>query len=212
MDEWMNGWMDKWMGGGPVSFTCPVHSNPNPIIQTQSSIHPKIHSSKHTPHLMSNLLSIISLLTLSLLFLGCNQNVVYEREYEIANTDWTYADTLTYTVDIADTLAVYDLFLEVEHTREYPFENMYISIHTQFPEGQRLTETVSLELADEAGIWMGDCDGEGCTIDIPIQQGAYFSQPGQYIFTIEQYMRRDPLPGVKSIAFRVEETGARSGE
>jgi len=161
---------------------------------------------------MSDFPSIFFPLLFSLFFLGCNQNVVYEQEYEIGNTEWTYVDTLVYEVNITDTLAVYDLFLEIEHTRTFPFENMYIRIHTRFPQGQRLAETVSLELADETGIWMGDCDGDGCEIDIPIQQGAYFSQQGQYAFVIEQYMRRDPLPGVESITLRVKETGARRGE
>jgi len=49
-------------------------------------------------------------------------------------------------------------------------------------------------------------NSEWCKVSIPIQQGAYFDMVGDYLFTVEQYMRVDPLPGVKSIAFKIEET------
>ena len=146
---------------------------------------------------------------LLLLLSSCGPDIIYEKDYELPETGWSYADTLNFEVSIQDTLGVYNLFLDLTHSREYPFENMYVRIHTTFPSGRRITQQVSLELAGEAGIWKGDCGSEFCQIAIPIQTNAYFDQPGTYEFTLEQYMRRNPLPGVQSIAFRVEDTGEK---
>ena len=143
---------------------------------------------------------------------ACGPAIVFEKEYVIPDGNWTYSNTLDFTGSITDTLAIYDLFLEVEHSLDYPFENMYIQIHTSFPDGQDLTEQVSLELADHIGIWQGDCGRESCVLTIPIQQQAYFNQAGDYRFLVEQYMRRDPLPGVNSISFRIEDTRARRNQ
>ena len=149
--------------------------------------------------------ALLVLVLSTIFFTGCGPDTIYERAYEISNGEWFYSDTLTYEVTIEDTLAIYNLYLDLEHSREYPFENMYVRIHTSFPTGDKLSKQVSLELANQAGIWIGECGSEACDITIPIQMGAYFNEPGQYTFSLEQYMRRNPLPGVNSVALRIEE-------
>ncbi len=147
----------------------------------------------------------LSLLAFLMLFSACGPNYVYQEEHTIPNSQWTYADTLDYAVRIDDTTTIYNLYLQLEHTTAYGFQNLYIRIHTRFPDGQRPVKVVSLELADKAGVWAGDCNSKRCTLRIPIQENAYFNKPGDYLFTIEQYMRQDSLPGVESLAFLVEE-------
>jgi gliding motility-associated lipoprotein GldH len=140
---------------------------------------------------------------------SCGPDIIYEKNYDLPEEGWSYEDALNFEVPVEDTLEIYNLYLDLVHSRDYPFENMYVRIHTTFPSGRRTTEQVSLELAGEAGIWNGDCGREICRITIPIQTNAYFDQTGSYEFTLEQYMRRNPLPGVESIAFRMEDTGNR---
>ena len=106
-------------------------------------------------------------------------------------------------------MQIYNLHIELRHATAYPFQNLYTQVHTTFPDGQRLTETLSLELAGKSGNWLGDCGGESCTIDIPIQQGAYFDQPGEYRVTIEQFTRQDSLPDISWLVFAVERTEER---
>lgn len=155
---------------------------------------------------------VILPLLFALLLPACKPEIVFEKHYEIPNGEWSYADTLDFKVNIRDTLAIYDLYLKLKHSRDYPFENMYVRIHTGFPDGQRLTEQVSLELAAGTGIWNGDCNRKGCRISIPIQEGAYFDQAGTYTFTLEQFTRRDTLPGVEEITFAIEDTGKSRGK
>lgn len=154
-----------------------------------------------------NKLFLLPFFALILLFTACGSDYVLKEKKEFSSEGWTYADSLQFKVDISDTLKIYNLFLEVRHSTEYSFQNLYTQIHTQFPKGQRIKEVVSLELADKAGVWFGNCNSEYCTILIPIQEGAFFNIPGSYQFTLEQFMRKDPLPGVQSITFMIEDTG-----
>ncbi|MEM8908774.1 MAG: hypothetical protein AAGD05_13085, partial [Bacteroidota bacterium] len=85
-------------------------------------------------------------------------------------------------------------------------------IHTQFPSGETIKEQVPIDFADKGGQWYGDCGADWCTLRVNIQQGAFFNAMGQHIFRFEQYMRIDPLPGIKSLAFKIEETEQRRPE
>ena len=140
---------------------------------------------------------------------GCGPNYIFQKEYKINEGAWTYSDTIDFRVSISDTLAIYNLYLEIEHSTEYSFQNLYTNIYTKFPNGQRLQKLVSLELANRGGIWEGDCSSQFCTLNIPIQQGAFFNEIGEYVITLEQQMRVDPIPGVRSFALKIEDTGER---
>ncbi len=139
---------------------------------------------------------------------GCGPDYVLEERHAFEGGQWPYADSLSFQARIDDTLALYNLYLDIDHSvQDFPFQNLYIRIHTTFPDGQRLTETVSLELANRAGAWHGDCNANACSLRINLQDNAFFEQAGVYAFVIEQYTRRDPLPGVQAISFLIEKIG-----
>lgn len=155
-----------------------------------------------------NIRPICVLLITSLLLTACGPNYLYEQDYDIPGGEWTYADPLEFNFEIDDTYSIYNLWLEIEHGTEYNFQNLYTKIHTQFPSGEALEESLSLELADKLGRWYGDCNSNTCTLMIPVQKGAFFDQPGQYQITLEQFMRQDPTRGIRRIGFIVERTEA----
>jgi len=151
----------------------------------------------------SNLLGLLSLVFLSV---ACGPDYAYQQTYELEGDTWSYTDSLTFEFEVPDTATIYDLVLEVRHSASYANQNLYVLIHTTFPAGQRLTEQVSLELSDK-GRWEGDCRGDWCTVRIPIQSGAYFNQTGSHRFVLEQYMRQDPVEGIRSLGLFIQETG-----
>lgn len=145
-----------------------------------------------------------------LLLPACGPDYAYESSRDFPEgTGWTYADSVAFEFTVGDTNQIYDLHLFVEHAPDFGNQNLYVRFHTLFPDGRRLTETVSLELADKLGAWQGDCSGETCRIDIPIQQGAYFNQSGDYTLRVEQYSRQEQLPEITGIGFALEPTGRR---
>lgn len=153
----------------------------------------------------------VHLLFLLTMFLcSCGTAVLYEEHKDIPEFGWRYADTLNYEFSVTDTLQIYDLYLTLWHNREYPFQNMYVNVNTTFPGGQRLTERLSLEMMDEGhSTWLGDCGSGHCRLELSLQRGAFFQQPGTYQITLEQFTRRDTLPGVEKIALKIEEADAR---
>lgn len=140
-------------------------------------------------------------------FSSCGPNYILDEKKEIANQQWSYTDSLSFTTNIADTNKIYNLYLDVEHLTEYSYQNIYVRLHSIFPNGKRVTEKVSIELMDQIGRWQGDCNSDDCDFRMTIQEGAFFNQSGSHTFVIEQFMRNDPLEGVQSISFRIEDMG-----
>jgi hypothetical protein len=42
-----------------------------------------------------------------------------------------------------------------------------------------------------------------------LQANAFFKQPGAYTITLEQFMRRDPVAGIRKVGLSVEKTPAK---
>lgn len=145
-----------------------------------------------------SLLKIIAFLASLMMYYSCS-NVVFEKELVIENEEWTYEDSLTFGFEIHDTLSPYSLLLNISHTPEYGFQNLYVQMHTTFPSGKMEKQLVSLELANQAGVWNGKCSGRNCSVEIPLREKTKFRETGQYSLSIEQYMRKSPLAGLKSM-------------
>ena len=133
---------------------------------------------------------------------ACGPELVYEGHEELAEP-WTYADSVAFEYEIADTSRAYDLRLTLDHTDAYATQNLYARFVTVYPDGRRQSEPVSLELADQFGRWLGGCRGEACALEVPLQDSARFPEPGRYGLIVHQYMRTERLTGVEGVGLRI---------
>ena len=147
------------------------------------------------------------LVVLPIFLISCGENYLFEKTYEIEKAEWRYNNTLDYAFEITDTTKVYNLLLEVGHSVEYAYQNCYFKIYTQFPSGEKTEQVLSIDLADGIGRWQGDCDSQSCSTLLDIQKQAFFNALGTHTITLEQYMRKDPLKGIESLAIKLEDTG-----
>ena len=139
-------------------------------------------------------------------FTSCGPNYIFDEEKLITDSNWTYGDSLVYKFNISDTTKVYNLNLELDHSTAYRYQNLYVQITTLFPSKKRNEQTLSLELANKYGAWLGDCDSENCSLLVPLQQQIYFQETGEYDFVVKQFMRESPVSGIQKFALKIEET------
>jgi gliding motility-associated lipoprotein GldH len=151
----------------------------------------------------------LTILLLAGLLPACGPNIVYEETKNFADPGWVYGDSLVAEFEIVDTNQIYNLYLRLTHGLDFPYQNFYVQVHTEFPAGERLSQQVSLELARSSGAWYGDCNADQCELNIPIQEGAYFNQAGAYRIVVEQFSRDNPLREVYAVGFALEEMGAQ---
>lgn len=139
-----------------------------------------------------------------LLLTGCSSDCIFQQTIEVPDAQWTYEDSVHFEFEIPDTTARYNLNLELEHSTDYPYQNLYVKFHTRFPSGKTIEQVVSLELTKKAILWQGQCSGKWCTINIPLQTNAIFTEPGKHSITLEQYMRKSPVEGVRSFSLCIQ--------
>ncbi len=148
----------------------------------------------------------ISLCNIFLLTSCDTKDYQYQSIYEFDDAMWRQADSIDFKVTIEDTMALYNLGFVIEHNEDYPNQNIYLKIHTKFPDGKHYSQQLNIDFADKTGKWYGDCSGNNCSVEVDIQKGAFFNQIGEYTFTVEQFTRLETLSGVNNLEFHIEDT------
>lgn len=138
---------------------------------------------------------------------ACGPDYLFREEKNITAGQWAYRDTLDFRFSVADTTQLYNLFADFEYVDTFPTQNIYLKLHTRFPDGKRTSRIRSFDLFDTEGNAAGKCSGHTCKARILLQDKAYFNLPGEYTITLEQFTRLDPLPGMNMAGFAVEKTG-----
>ena len=159
---------------------------------------------------MKNNIFAALFLAFTFLLTACGkEKIIFEKEYPIPNSAWTYADTLNFAFDIVDTMALYDIVVHIKHRSDYGFQNLYTRISTKFPTGDRRSQTLNFDLADNTGKWNGEGSGKTRSYSVDIQQNAFFNQAGKHIITLEQFMRTEALASIESVSLRIVDKQAK---
>lgn len=144
-----------------------------------------------------------------LLWTACGKSYFFQEKKEIAHGLWAYSDTVAFRFSIADTSHTYNLYLDFEYADTFATQNIYVQLHTVFPNGKRLNKQRSFDFFDAQGAPRGKCSGSSCSCQILLQENAFFDQPGQYYIGLEQFTRRDPLPGLRALGLTIEDMGVK---
>jgi len=147
---------------------------------------------------------LLSLVLCILLSSSCDSNRVYDNNLPIPDSEWTYANIVPFEVNITDTLSTYNVYVNIRHTNEYAYRNIWVKVYTTFPSGKQIDNLVDLPLANKAGKWHGTGSGDIISSQILIQPNAAMPDTGTYKFAIQQNMRIDSLPEILDVGLRVE--------
>lgn len=153
--------------------------------------------------------AFIPALMCTLLLSACGPDYYFEETKTIADARWAYADTLDFRFSVTDTLEAYHIYLDFEYADTFPNQNIYLKLYTRFPDGKRLGKQKSFDLFDTQGKSLGACSGATCRLRTVLQERAFFNKPGDYVITLEQYTRSNPLPGIKAVGLTLEATGVK---
>ncbi|HWY37146.1 MAG TPA: gliding motility lipoprotein GldH [Bacteroidia bacterium] len=145
--------------------------------------------------------------------ISCSKNVEYTQYQSMdENTGWAKNNVLKFDFEAKDTNQAYNVFINVRNAENYPFRNLFMFLHTTYPNGTKVTDTIECILADEKGKWLGSGMGDLYDNSILFKKNARFRQLGKYNFAFEQAMRfgdkntLDPLPYIKDVGITIEKS------
>jgi len=141
---------------------------------------------------------------ISIVLLSCDPNRVYDEYKEIPKYTWNYKENVNFNINIEDTTILYNMYINVRHTSDYMFSNLYLFIDIKYPDNKISRDTVECVLADDRGRWLGEGLGGMWDSKILIKKSFKFNLSGEYKFDIYQAMRVDDLTDIMDIGLRIE--------
>ena len=136
------------------------------------------------------------------LFCSCSEkNFLYHENISIDGEVWTVKNQLPFQFSVTDTTTPYTVGLTVRYTLDYPKQNLYVFMHTTFPNGTQTCDTVSINLFSIDGMPFGK--GKRIKeLDVSIAR-IRFPMNGQYNIRLEHGMREYSLEGIASMGLYI---------
>lgn len=149
----------------------------------------------------------ITFIFLSIFFFSCDTIDLYERIDSIPKHEWQADYKPKFTFNIEDTTVSYRAFIMLRHNEKYNFNNIWLNVYAQAPDGKTEKFTYELPLAYPDGKWrtegMDDLYDHRILLFIDPEK-FNFKKKGEYVFNIEHIMREDPLQNVLNVGLRLE--------
>jgi gliding motility-associated lipoprotein GldH len=139
---------------------------------------------------------------------GCAEPAVFQADVPVPEGAWDREFQPTFEFEIADTINKHDVFIDVRHTGEYPFSDLFLFVELEGPGGRALRDTVECLLADPTGRWYGKGLGfifaDRYQAHVLYKLNNRFPASGRYSIKLEQAMRTEVLEGVLDVGVSVE--------
>lgn len=140
--------------------------------------------------------------------MGCTENVVFQASEPVPAETWERGFVPEFSFEVVDTVNKHDLFIDIRHTGDYPFSDLYLFVDLKGPDNRHIRDTVECLLADPTGRWYGKGLGfifaDRYEAHVLYRLGNRFPRVGRYTIRLEQAMRTEELPGVIDVGVSVE--------
>jgi gliding motility-associated lipoprotein GldH len=137
-----------------------------------------------------------------LLFASCGSIDVYEKTKAFPDHEWKSNDSATFTFDITDTTAKYNIYFVLRHEDAYRKKNIWVDIAWKNPDSS-ITVKREFNLADNTR-WLGTAMDDIIEHRISVDREPAILKKGRHVFILKQAMREDPLQYVLNAGIRVE--------
>lgn len=141
---------------------------------------------------------------LLLLFGSCDSNTIIDENVSINKKEWIRSNKPSFDIHISDISKKYDIWLNIRHTSNYPYSNLFLLVHQTGPKTKAYIFRKELKLADADGRWTGISAGSLYTQHSLIHKNYSFPDTGVYHFAFEQSMRDNPLMEIADIGLNIK--------
>ena len=130
--------------------------------------------------------------------------IVYHSYHSLPNGKWAKSDTITMEYPFDSVPETYRVFLELRNTSNYPYRNLNLIVQDNFPDSATFRlDSLSINLADSTGRWLGKGWGSIYQLSVPIKS-VYSLHPYNYKIKIINNMIDANLEGINDMGIRME--------
>lgn len=144
-------------------------------------------------------------------FVSCNDKITFTKYKSLPNGNWEAHQNISFEFDIKDTISPKNLFINLRNNKEYAYSNLYVITALNFPNGDKIIDTLQYEMADNTGKYLGKGFTDIKENKLFYKEEKVFPQLGKYVFNIQHAMRKNGevkampiLEGVQDVGFSIE--------
>ena len=153
---------------------------------------------------------LLFILLFSFLFVCCDSNSVFDKYKSVPNK-WHKDSIISFKVIPPDSINTYNLFVTLRTTNDYKFNNLFLIVGMNFPNGKVIKDTLEYKMAKPNGELLGTGFSDVKENKLWYKEQVVFEESGEYTVNIQQSMRESgkvngviDLKGITDIGFRIE--------
>jgi len=153
---------------------------------------------------------LLFILLFSFLFVCCDSNSVFDKYKSVPNK-WHKDSIVSFKVIPPDSINTYNLFVTLRTTNDYKFNNLFLIVGMNFPNGKVIKDTLEYKMAKPNGELLGTGFSDVKENKLWYKEQVVFEESGEYTVNIQQSMRENgkvngviDLEGITDIGFRIE--------
>jgi gliding motility-associated lipoprotein GldH len=152
---------------------------------------------------------ILFFLTLILL-VSCDKKRVFD-EYKSVGSSWKKTDIVNFDLPKLEATKQYNLFLSIRNNNDYPFNNLFLKVSLENPDGLVKVDTLEYQMANPDGTLLGEGFSDIKESKLFFKENVKFDKKGNYKVKIQQAVRQSgkvsgekELKGITEVGFRIE--------
>ena len=149
------------------------------------------------------------LLLAGILLFSCDKKRVFD-EYKSVGSAWHKDSIVTFDLPVLDSTKRYDLFVNLRDNNNYPFNNLFLIVALEMPNGFTKVDTLEYQMANPDGTLLGEGFSDIKESKLYFKEGVKFR--GKYKVHIKQAVRESgkipgvqALEGITDVGFRIEQ-------
>ncbi|EGV43016.2 gliding motility lipoprotein GldH [Bizionia argentinensis JUB59] len=152
------------------------------------------------------------IITAFLALTACDSNRVYDTYKSVPN-QWHKDSIIQFKFQAPDSINKYNLFVNLRNNNNYPFNNLYLIVEMDFPNGKVIKDTLQYKMAKPNGELLGTGFSDIKESKLWYKEDVIFNESGDYHIKIQHAMRKNgkvsgvvDLEGITDVGFRMEHT------
>ena len=149
------------------------------------------------------------LLLAAILFFSCDKKRVFD-EYKSVGSAWHKDSIVTFDLPVLDSTKRYNLFVNLRDNNNYPFNNLFLIVAIEMPNGFTKVDTLEYQMANPDGTLLGNGFTDIKESKLYLRENVRFR--GKYKVHIKQAVRQSgkipgvqELEGITDVGFRIEQ-------
>lgn len=145
------------------------------------------------------------------MILSCSDNKILYGDIQSVGDSWKDKEIIQFNIPKMDTVQSFNLYLNLRNNHHYPYNNIYLIVGLEYPNGKQDVDTLQYRMAYPNGEWMGDGIGSIKESLLWYKENFRFSEEGNYQLTIQQAVRKNgqiegdtELMGITDVGFSIE--------